>query len=257
MKYRLIILFLIIFGLFSFNSSLALAESVTERFSSYPDWHHKPFLEKYEGDISYPEWLQGTWNVNSILTEQIAPLAPNLVTPGFESNRRYLQQPITFQVRFQSQAVSASIRWPLPPLSSVTSAVVADRQFNGLQIARAYLGDLGVLSVQSDPKNLTSLITILPQQRKLISTVIGHSQISPSTQQFIATELTQQQFKVDAGLFINEVETTTAYRLINSEQIEAEQITAIYLSPQDPNYFQSLNQPVALYRYQLLLNLAH
>lgn len=257
MKYRLIIILLIIFGLVSFNSSLALAESVTERFSSYPDWHHKPFLEEHEGDIYYPEWLQGTWNVNSILTEQIAPLAPNLVTPGFESNRRYLQQPITFQVRFQSQSISASIRWPLPPLSSATSAVVADRQFNGLQIARAYLGNLGVLSIQTDRKNPTSLTTILPQQRKLISTMIGHSQISPSTHQFIATELTQQQFKVDAGLFINEVETTTAYRFINSEQIKAEQITAIYLSPQDPNYFKSLNQPVALYRYQLLLNWEH
>lgn len=255
MKDRLIIIFLIIFSIFNFNSSLALAESVTERFSSYPNWHQKPFLEKHEGDIYYPEWLQGTWNVNSILTEQIAPLAPTLVTPGFESNRRYLQQPITFQVRFQSQNASASVRWLLPPLSSVTSAVVADRQFNGLQIARAYLGDLGVVSVHKDRKNPTCLITILPQKRKLISTVIGHSQVSPSTDQFITTELTQQQFKVDAGLFINEVETTTAYRLINSQQIEAEQITAIYLSPQDPNYFKSLNQPVALYHYQLLLSL--
>ena len=31
----------------------------------------------------------------------------------------------------------------------------------------------------------------------------------------------------------------------------ADQITAIYLSPQDPDYFKAKGQPVALYRYQL------
>ena len=38
------------------------------------------------------------------------------------------------------------------------------------------------------------------------------------------------------------------------ELIEANQITAIYLSPQDPNYFLVANHPVALYRYQLELS---
>ena len=31
----------------------------------------------------------------------------------------------------------------------------------------------------------------------------------------------------------------------------ADQITAIYLSPQDPDYFKAKDKPVALYRYQL------
>jgi len=243
----------IIFVLFCCNPSPTLAETLTERLAFYPNWHYKPTLEQRDGDIYYPQWMEGTWQVTSILTEQIAPLEPDIVTPGFASNRRYLQQPITFQVRFQSQPVSNTPVWPLPPLSSVQ--IVADRPYNGLGIARAYLGEDGVLSVQSDRKNPTSLVTLLPQQRQLISTVIGHSQDSPTTEQFLTTELTQQQFQVDAGLFINEVETTTAYKLINSQQIEADQITAIYLSPQDPNYFKSLNQPVALYHYQLLLDL--
>ncbi len=30
-------------------------------------------------------------------------------------------------------------------------------------------------------------------------------------------------------------------------------MTAIYLSPQDPNYFKAAGNPVALYRYQLTL----
>ncbi|MEL6327067.1 MAG: DUF6816 family protein, partial [Cyanobacteria bacterium J06626_23] len=33
--------------------------------------------------------------------------------------------------------------------------------------------------------------------------------------------------------------------------ITADQITAIYLSPRDPDYFKAFNKPVALYRYRL------
>ncbi|NEO86218.1 MAG: hypothetical protein F6J87_18465, partial [Spirulina sp. SIO3F2] len=54
-------------------------------------------------------------------------------------------------------------------------------------------------------------------------------------------------------VYINDVETTTHYHQLTTLQIDAEQITAIYLSPQDPDYFQAGEQPVALYRYQLTL----
>lgn len=245
----------LIFILFFFNTSIVLAESISERYSAYPTWNHKPILEERKGDIYYPQWIQGTWKVTSILTEQIAPFAPDLVTPGFESNRRYLHKTIHFQVRFQPQTIPAPPRWPSPPLSSATSKIIADRPFNGQEIGRAYLGEAGVLSVEIDRKNPNCLITRLPKQRQLISTVIGHSQVTPSTDQFLTTELTQQQFLSPSGLLLNEVETTTAYRLLNPEQIEADQITAIYLSPQDPNYFQAFNQPVALYHYRLVLSL--
>ena len=53
-------------------------------------------------------------------------------------------------------------------------------------------------------------------------------------------------------IYLNEVETTTAYEL-KQTGIEANQVTAIYLYPQDPNYFQANSRPVALYRYQLEL----
>lgn len=58
------------------------------------------------------------------------------------------------------------------------------------------------------------------------------------------------------------MESTTAYRLLSSQNpaknlnnqnpiIEADQVTAVYLSPQDPNYFKAGSRPVALYRYKL------
>ncbi|MEW5859950.1 MAG: DUF6816 family protein, partial [Cyanobacteriota bacterium] len=44
----------------------------------------------------------------------------------------------------------------------------------------------------------------------------------------------------------------TAYHQLHSS-IEADQVTAIYLSPQDPDYFKAIDRPVALYRYRLQL----
>ncbi|MFM7907378.1 MAG: DUF6816 family protein, partial [Microcystis sp.] len=50
-----------------------------------------------------------------------------------------------------------------------------------------------------------------------------------------------------------EVETTTSYQLLSPNKILGDQVTAIYLSPQSPDYFQAPNRPVALYRYRLEL----
>ncbi len=52
-------------------------------------------------------------------------------------------------------------------------------------------------------------------------------------------------------IYLNEVETTTAYQLLSSGAIAANQLTAIYLSPQGPDYFAAIGHPVALYRYRL------
>ena len=54
-------------------------------------------------------------------------------------------------------------------------------------------------------------------------------------------------------VYLNEVENTTVYRKRSDPNfpIAGDQITAIYLSPKDPNYFQAQGRPVALYRYQL------
>ncbi|MGL5079315.1 MAG: DUF6816 family protein, partial [Waterburya sp.] len=90
--------------------------------------------------MKYPEWMTGTWNVQSTLVEQIAPQAPDIVTPGFADNVKYLNKAIAFQVRFGSEYYSPPSRkflkfQPSKPL------VVADRAFNGRKIAQAYLGD--------------------------------------------------------------------------------------------------------------------
>jgi hypothetical protein len=131
--------------------------------------------------------------------------------------------------------------------------IVADRAFNGLNLAQAYLGEQTVKTVKVDPDNPNRQLTILQGDRQLESTIISRAVETPSDEEFLATEIFHQIFRGTAQPFFNEVETTTAYHVIDDEHIAADQVTAIYLSPQDPNYFKARNQPVALYRYRLSL----
>lgn len=247
---------LVLIGLITFSWCLpVMATLISDRILQFPQWQGKPDVQRATGDLEYPEWIAGTWNVQSTLVEQIAPLAPKLVTPGFTSNAKYLDQAIAFQVRFGSQYYS-------PPtgifakLQSSQPKVVADRAFNGEKIAQAYLGEGKVAQVKVDPQNPNQQITFLEGERQLIAKITGRASEIPNLRQFITTEVTQQLFKSPERIYLNEVETTANYDLLDSNNISVQQITAIYLSPQDPDYFKAGDRPVALYRYHLDLTKA-
>jgi hypothetical protein len=251
MKY-LIIIFLIAIALF-YNPTETFAGQLATRVEQYPNWNSKPSLQVAQGNLEYPDWIEGTWQVTSTLVDLVAPLAPEYLTPGFEGNYRYLDRPIQFEVRFDRKLFLTQTQIPTISLVKRKFPVVADRAFNGLKIAQAYLGNDAIYSVKVDPNNPNRQITLLPKERQLISTVTARASETPETKEFIATELTQQVFRSESQIYFNEVETTSAYQLLESGQIEANQITAIYLSPQDANYFKAKDRPVALYRYHLEL----
>ena len=245
-----IVLFLLIF--FSFSPT-AIATTLQSRIEQYPLWNGKPPVSLAKGDLEYPEWMAGTWNVESTLIDKVAPLAPDVVSPGFEDNDDYIDRVIAFQVRFGKEYYTS----PTGLLSVFKSSqpfVAADRAFNGKKIAEAYLGEDNVYQVKTDPDNPNQQITFLKGERKLISKVTGRGREIPNSNEFITTEITQQLFRSPERLYLNEVETTSDYHLLDSENIEAEQITAIYLSPQDPDYFTAGDRPVALYRYRLTMS---
>jgi hypothetical protein len=259
-----------------FWSGQARAEPLADRLTEFPHWESKPPVTVAEGDLIYPDWMEGTWKVTSTLVDLVAPLAPEVVTPGFESNRRYLDRPVSFVVRFQAinqpsmdsgQTLPTAISPRFLPLKTQggyegttsttlkTRIVVADRAFNGLNIGRAYLGDRVIQSVKVDPNSPNRQITSLRAGRQLISIVTGRATETPTPDRFLATEVSNQIFRGTSQPYFNQVETTTAYQRLPSPSlaIEADQVTAIYLSPQDPDYFQALDRPVALYRYRLEL----
>ena len=252
----------------SFISQSAIAGALSDRIDRYPNWDRQPQVTQHAGELTYPEWFRGRWIVTSTLLEQIAPLAPEIVTPGFESNRQYIDKPIEFIVQFIPTDPNKAIKFSplnLPRLKSSLLApqIVADRAFNGLNIATAYLGAANVKSVKIDPQNPTKQITQLTQDRQLEAFVTGFDSDSqrlrqreiPDPNRFISTELSQQVFRTTATIYLNTVETTTSYQFspIPTPVITATQLSAIYLSPQDPDYFRSQNRAVAIYKYRLNL----
>jgi hypothetical protein len=228
----------------------AQAGRLVERLATYPDWQHKPALQKAADDLFYPDWFLGDWQVTSTLVDAIAPLAPEIVTPGFEGNRQLLNQPVRFAIRFIHDSSGRK--------------VISDRAFNGLSLARAYLGDKAVVAVKVDPQSVNRQITLLrsrcPEQevceRQLVSVVSDRATESSQTHQFITSELFQQQFRGQPQLYFNQVENTTAYQFVETSQptLTADQVTAIYLSPQDPDYLKAGDRPVVLYRYRLVFS---
>jgi hypothetical protein len=239
-------------------SQSALAGVLSDRIDRYPNWNTQPQLSQHEGELTYPEWFRGRWLATSTLLAQTAPLAPAIVTPGFESNRQYIDRPIEFTVQFGStdptKAVkSAPLKLPQLTANLPKPKLVADRAFNGLSIAKAYLGAANVKSVEIDAQNPTKQITQLTQERQLEAFVTGFDRESPAVDRFVTSEVSQQVFRTRATIYLNTVETTTSYRFSSTPapKITATQISAIYLSPQDPDYFRSGNRAVAVYKYQL------
>ena len=240
------------------GSQGAIAGVLSDRMLQYPNWHQVQFGQR-RGELAYPEWFRGEWLVTSTLVEQLAPLAPGIITPGFEGNRRYLDRPISFPVRFIDAKPSPKVSFlNLPQLgaSLAKPPIVPDRAFNGMSISTAYLGEGVVKSVKVDPENPTRQITQLTQDRQLVSFVTGFKQELPQPTNLIATEVAQQVFRGNSEIYLNIVETTTDYQFspTPTPKITATQISAIYLSPKDPDYFRALdpgNRPVALYKYHL------
>jgi hypothetical protein len=240
------------------SSQGAMAGVLSDRIDRYPNWTTQPNVTQHEGELTYPEWFRGRWLATSTLLEQIAPLAPAIVTPGFENNRQYINKPIEFTVRFVPNDPARDVKslpLNLPRLKSnlPTSQIVADRAFNGSNIATAYLGAANVKSVKVDPQNPTKQITQLTQDRQLEAFVTGFDREISDATHLIATEVSQQVFRTSATIYLNTVETTTSYQFspLPKPKITATQISAIYLSPQDPDYFRSRDRAVAVYKYRL------
>ena len=234
-------------------SGEAEAGELSERLTNFPQWEKLTSVQPASGDLVYPQWMTGGWQVTSTLVDLAAPLAPALVTPGFEGNRRQLNQPVSFKVRFvQERSPISGLRF-IPKVENKSKILVADRAFNSLNLARAYLGNEAVLSVKTDPDSPNRQITFLRSSRQLVSIVTARATETTADGKFITTEVFQQLFKGGSRPYFNSVESTSAYHKLSTSNpaIEADQVTAVYLSPQDPDYFKAGSRPVALYRYHL------
>lgn len=235
----------------------AYAGPIRDRMDTFPNWETKPTLSPSEGDLIYPTWFAGTWTLTSTLVEQLAPLAPDIMTPGFEDNRQFLNQPIQATVRFIADNTLERSRAALPLLSLpsrslTTTRIISDRAFNGLNLARAYLGDR-VSRVWVDTRDPNRQITKFRDNRKLFSSVLGRAVEQADMEQIATTEMFDQFFQTADKPIKNQVEITTQYTHQPDGTITADQITAVYLMSPHPKAYLAGDRPVALYRYALTL----
>jgi hypothetical protein len=246
--------------IFCINGSLTLAANagtLQSRLDQFPNWRSPPILQPANGDLYYPDWMAGDWQVTSTLVDLAAPLAPAVVTPGFEASQKLLEQPVTFPVRFEP----ATVVLPVPPrspfpvgtVSTAPSRIVANRAYNGMGLATALLGRDVVRSIEVDPRSPNRQLAYFQNGQRLVTQISNRGVETLSDTEFVSSELYQQIFRSEAQIYLNQVENTIAYRWTSTEpeHIEADQVTAIYLSPQDPDYFKARAQPVTLYRYRL------
>ncbi|WP_137668376.1 DUF6816 family protein [Sphaerospermopsis reniformis] len=256
------ILSLCLIILFLFTNAEAKAGELSEKLANFTQWEKLTSVKPAKGDLVYPDWIAGTWNVTSTLVDLAAPLAPDIITPGFEANRSQLNQPVNFVVRFvkvkpQNSGFNLFFKTNKQSQNQQSLILVADRVFNSLNLSRAYLGDDAVLAVKLDPESPNRQITFFRGDRQLVSVVTARTTEKNPDGKFISAEVFQQYFKGGSRAYFNNVESTTAYHLVSTSDpklyptIEADQVTAVYLSPQDPDYFTAGSRPVALYRYRL------
>jgi hypothetical protein len=219
----------------------------------------------YSRSINYSEFSIGSHKINAQENtagnrgDRIAPLAPKIVPPSFQRSQSKLDRPTTFRVRFGSTttnvAAGISVNQKSPP-----SKILIDRVFNIEQIANTYLGANAIQKIRSFQTPEVVQVTELRDGTILTAKVTGYRsetpfdrrKAAPNPDRFIATEI-QQQLIAGQRSTANTIETLTSYHRLDPQNIQADQITATYLSPQDPNYFQAAGQPVILYRYQLTL----
>ncbi len=250
---KIFLFFFLVFNLVLLNPVSAHATNLNERINQYPQWNSKISLPQPDRDLIFPDWFAGRWQVTSILEEQIAPLAPRFETPGFNQNEQYLHQIVNFDVQYIPVIELPKRDNFVPTVVNSAEVIIADRVFNGLSIAKAYLGQDNAIKVIANPNNSTEQITTFSQNNQLISTVIGRQQEQTSEEEFTTSELTSQFFRRLDNIYLNIVENTTKYHLVKPNLIEAIQVSAVYLSPKDPDYFVAIDKPVALYYYTLKL----
>ena len=256
-RLRIVLLGVIfIFCISGLSSLTANAGPLQSRLDQFPNWRSPPTLQPASGDLYYPDWMAGDWKVTSTLVDLAAPLAPVVVTPGFETSQKLLQQPVTFVVRFELARVAQVVPRSPFPVGTVIAAppkIVADRAYNGMSLATALLGQNVVQSIEIDPRSPNRQLALFQNGQRLTTQISDRGFEMPSDTEFVSSELYQQIFRSETQIYINQVENTIAYHRISTEpeQIEADQVTAIYLSPQDPDYFKARAKPVTLYRYRL------
>ena len=157
----------------------AWASPLSERVDQWPAWSLPGPLKRpsTKGDLIYPDWFEGLWEVNSIDVD-----APE-------------DAPLIHQARF---------------VRDRRGRLVSDRSFNALAIGKALLGDK-LLRVEDDPETANRQIAKLEGDQRLETTVTGRRQEKLDAATFLADELVLQIMHAPGPPRLSRIETLSRY----------------------------------------------
>ena len=171
--------------------------SLERRLASWPNWNlPAPLPRPDRGDLIWPAWFRGEWEVSSSPAEGSEP-------------------PLRWRARFQADGEGGAR---------------ADRAFNASQIGKVLLGD-GLISVRNDPSNPNRQVSLLRGDGQLESTVVGRRSARPDAATFLADELTLQVLHGPGTPRISRVEVLGLWQRLEDGSIRGEQWQARYASP--------------------------
>lgn len=98
----------LLLAIWLFCSGQARAGELADRLNAFPNWHRQHSLAVAQRDWVYPNWMEGTWALTTSLKERVAPLAPDIVTPGSKGNRKLID--VSGQSRVKVMAVPIDLR---------------------------------------------------------------------------------------------------------------------------------------------------
>jgi hypothetical protein len=193
-------------------------------------------------DIYYPEYFNGVWNVFSTTTEVKAPCGIQL----FGGNNTYAraENEVNTSLRYKCRFVPA------------TKGIIADREYNVIEIAKAAMGENSVLEVPLTTPNKVSVILAPNGANQVLKAdllTLARRSENINSSEFHCTEVVRQVIgpakpssngALGGGArssLLKEIETASLYTAVRDEkgnviEIKCRQRSATFLQPsqQDP-----------------------
>lgn len=182
-------------------------------------------------DIFYPEYFNGVWTVSSQTTSVEAPCGLALFggNTTFTNAQKEVGTSLLYRARF------------VPSSSSSTNTMIADRDYNVREIAKAAMGSLSVIDISVPSPNKVSCLLAPNGANKLfnvdlISVARRGEIVSP--RDFHCAEVVRQILsspdatsgRVVTAPVLKEVETASLY-VWDGEEIRCRQRSATFLLP--------------------------
>lgn len=213
----------------------------------------------YQRVLQYAPWLFGEWQCSSALQSFDAPKGQRFVpASAIAAAKADEGKAVPFTVRFYQTLPDSAANKLRVTLGSVPeSAVVADRAFNIKSLTEATLGKPGAVeSVAYDQRDSPDRVTVMyaatpPQKAELYLSALRGDDTTRESDVFYTAECTRQVSIGVAREAVSDYQILCRFERKGPDDVLLTQRVAVYLTPQDPAYFDVANAAVGVYTYTI------